>query len=159
MNLIKINLNQTVSKAEKDFISQEKKRWYTFYIICGLFTISFIWLISINSRLSYIAKERNNTIENIITDTNNLKSTGKINLSKKDINNLYKLESKRIFWTEKLIALSFCGSLKLFNIVSVLGNMSESSKMSISAFVCKPSMNEVLNHGKIKISASKIVSL
>ena len=63
MNLIKINLNQTVSKAEQDFISQEKKRWYTFYIICGLFLISFIWLISINSRLSYIVKERNNTIE------------------------------------------------------------------------------------------------
>jgi len=106
MNLIKINLNQTVSKAEQDFISQEKKRWYTFYIICGLFIISFIWLISINSRLSYIVTERNNTIENIITDTDELKSSGKINLSKKDINNLYKLESKRIFWTEKLIALS-----------------------------------------------------
>ena len=80
MNLIKINLNQTVSKAEQDFISQEKKRWYTFYIICGLFIISFIWLVSINSRLSYIVKERNNTIENIIRDNNKIKSSGKINL-------------------------------------------------------------------------------
>jgi len=106
MNLIKINLNQTVSKAEKDFIYQEKKRWYAFYGVCGLFIISLIWLIFINSRMSYIVQERTNTIDKIISDTKKLKSEGKINLSKKDINNLYKLESKRIFWTEKLIALS-----------------------------------------------------
>ena len=106
MNLIKINLNQTVSKAEKDFIDQEKKRWYTFYFICGFFIITIIWLIFINSRMSYIVNKRTNTINNIVESTKILKSDGKINLSKKDINNLYKLESKRIFWTEKLIALS-----------------------------------------------------
>ena len=91
MNLIKINLNQTVSKAEKDFIDQEKKRWYTFYFICGFFIITIIWLIFINSRMSYIVNQRTNTINNIVESTKILKSDGKINLSKKDINNLYDL--------------------------------------------------------------------
>ena len=56
--------------------------------------------------MQYVIDERNNTIDRIIADTAKLKSSGQINLSKKDINNLYKVESKRIFWTEKLIALS-----------------------------------------------------
>lgn len=106
MDLIKINLNQTVSKAQKDFIDQEKKRWYVFTFVCIVFTSTFIWLFLINSRMQYVIDERNKTIENILSDTAKLKSSGQINLSKKDINNLFKVESKRIFWTEKLIALS-----------------------------------------------------
>jgi|TARA_B110000196_G_scaffold118265_1_gene102704 Tfp pilus assembly protein PilN len=106
MNLIKINLNQTVSKAEYDFIEQEKKRWYLFISICSLFIIGFTWLMVLNFKMDSIIEQRTTEIETIIADTNSLKSSGKINLSKKDINNLYKLESKRIFWTEKLIALS-----------------------------------------------------
>ena len=81
MNFIKINLNQTVSKAQKDFIKQEQKRWYIFSFVCVLFVSTIIWLFFINSRMQYVIDERNNT-------------------------NLYKVESKRIFWTEKLIALS-----------------------------------------------------
>ena len=106
MNFIKINLNQTVSKAQKDFIEQEQKRWYIFSFVCVLFVSTIIWLFFINSRMQYVIDERNNTIDTIIADTAKLKSSGQINLSKKDINNLYKVESKRIFWTEKLIALS-----------------------------------------------------
>ena len=106
MNFIKINLNQTVSKAQRDFMLEEKKRWYYFFSICSLFLASFIWLFMINNRLNHTIKERENTISNILTDTEKLKSGGKINLSKVDINNLYTIESKRIFWADKLIALS-----------------------------------------------------
>ena len=106
MKLIKINLNQTVSKAQQDFINDEKKRWYIFGTICSLFIISLIWSLVINAKMSSVINGRNETIQTIISETNKLKSTGKINLSKKDINNLYKIEEKRIFWTEKLIALS-----------------------------------------------------
>ncbi len=106
MQLIKINLNQTVSKAQKDFIEQEQKRWYAFSFICIIFISTIIWLFFINSRMQYVIDERNKTIENIISNTAKLQSSGQINLSKKDINNLYKVESNRIFWTEKLIALS-----------------------------------------------------
>ena len=106
MEFIKINLNQTVSKAQKDFIEQEQKRWYVFFSICIVFISTIIWLFFINSKMQYVINERNKTIENIISNTAKLQSSGQINLSKKDINNLYKVESKRIFWTEKLIALS-----------------------------------------------------
>ena len=106
MNFIKINLNQTVSKAQRDFLLEEKKRWYYFTAICSLFIASFIWLFIINNRLNHIIDERENTINNILSETERLKSSGKINLAKADINNLYKIESGRIFWADKLIALS-----------------------------------------------------
>ena len=106
MNFIKINLNQTVSKAQREFIIEEKNRWYIFMGICTLFLVSFMWLIFINSRLNHTISERNNTINSILKQTEELKSEGKINLSKKDINNLYKIETSRILWAEKLIALS-----------------------------------------------------
>jgi len=63
-------------------------------------------LMVLNFKMDSIIEQRTTEIETIIADTNSLKISGKINLSKKDISNLYKLESKRIFWTEKLIALS-----------------------------------------------------
>ena len=106
MNFIKINLNQTVSKAQREFIIEEKNRWYVFIGICSLFLISFMWFIFINIRLNYTISERENTITNILKQTDELKSGGKINLSKKDVNNLYKMETARILWAEKLIALS-----------------------------------------------------
>jgi len=106
MNLIKVDLNQTVSKAQFDFINEEKKRWYIFTAISLLFLISFIWLLIINSKMSSIIEQRENTIDTIASRINNLQKKGQINLSKQDINNLYKFESKRVFWTEKLIALS-----------------------------------------------------
>ena len=53
MSFIKINLNQTVSKAQREFIIEEKNRWYIFMGICALFLISFMWLIFINSRLNH----------------------------------------------------------------------------------------------------------
>ena len=49
MNFIKINLNQTVSKAQRDFLLEEKKRWYYFAAICSMFLASFIWLFIINN--------------------------------------------------------------------------------------------------------------
>ena len=106
MNFIKINLNQTVSKAQREFIIEEKNRWYVFIGICSLFLISFMWFVFINIRLNYTISERENTITNILKQTDELKSGGKINLSKKDVNNLYKMETARILWAEKLIALS-----------------------------------------------------
>jgi hypothetical protein len=157
MSFIKINLNQTVSKAEYDFIEQEKKRWYIFASICGLFIIGFSSLLFMNSRMSSIIEGRTSKIDTIISDTNTLKSSGKINLSKKDINNLYKLESKRIFWTEKLIALSsvtpddmaitkieFKGK-KLF--ISALSNIGSGEKefTVVENFMKKIDLNEEFN--------------
>ena len=106
MSLIKINLNQTVSKAQMDFVKEEKNRWIIFSVISSLLFIVFIWFWFVNSRLNYIMKERKTTIEKIINDTEALRKGGKINLSKKDVKTLNKFEKNRLFWAPKLIALS-----------------------------------------------------
>ena len=106
MNFIKINLNQTVSKAQLEQIKEEQKRWAVFGLIIALFIGSLGWFYFINNKLNFIVEQRNNTIDDIRMKTKDLTSKGKINLSKVDINNLYKLESKRIYWSDKLLELS-----------------------------------------------------
>ena len=106
MNFIKINLNQTVSKAQLEQIKEEQRRWLLFGTIIILFLGSLGWFYFINNKLNFIIDQRNNTIQEIIKRTNELTSEGEINLSKMDINNLYKLESKRIYWSDKLLELS-----------------------------------------------------
>ena len=105
-NLIKINLNQTVSKAQMDFIKEEKTRWIVFSAISTLLLIVFIWFWFINNRLNYVIKNRQATIDKILKDTDNLRKGGKINLSKSDVKTLNKFEKNRMFWAPKLIALS-----------------------------------------------------
>ena len=106
MKLIKINLNQTVSKAQLDQIIEERNRWFLFGGICFLFISYLLWFGFINYRMNYVIENRQETIAEIIRDTENLKKSGKINLSKIDIKTLNKFESKRMFWAPKLIALS-----------------------------------------------------
>ena len=87
-NLIKINLNQTVSKAQMDFIKEEKNRWIIFSSLCLLLVSIFIWFWFINFRLNYIISNRQVTINNIKKDTDALRKGGKINLSKTDVKTL-----------------------------------------------------------------------
>ena len=105
-NLIKINLNQTVSKAQMDFIKEEKNRWIIFSSLCLLLVSIFIRFWFINFRLNYIISNRQVTINNIKKDTDALRKGGKINLSKTDVKTLNKFEKDRLFWAPKLIALS-----------------------------------------------------
>ena len=105
-NLIKINLNQTVSKAQMDFIKEERTRWIVFSTICSLLFLAFIWFWFINNRLNYVIEKRQTTIEKIIKDTEKLKKGGKINLSKSDVKAMNKFDKNRVFWAPKLIALS-----------------------------------------------------
>jgi len=106
LKLIKINLNQTVSKAQLDYINEEKNRWILFGGICFLFISYLIWFGFLNYRMNYIIQSREQTIQTIIKDTEELKKSGKINLSKIDIETLNKFEAERMFWAPKLIALS-----------------------------------------------------
>jgi Tfp pilus assembly protein PilN len=105
-NLIKINLNQTVSKAQLDQLKEEKNQWIVFGVICSFFLISLFWIIFTNSRMNYIVENRQETIVSIKKETEELKKKGKINLSKKDVKELNKFEEKRMFWAPKLIELS-----------------------------------------------------
>ena len=106
MNLIKINLNQTVSKAQLEQIKEERNRWILFSFIILLFIGSGSWFYVVNQKLSHIVNEREATIQDIKNKTKELTGTGKINLSKIDITNLYKLEDKRIYWSDKFLELS-----------------------------------------------------
>ena len=105
-DLIKINLNQTVSKAQLDQLKEEKTRWIIFGSICFLFLSSLAWIGFTNSRMNYIVENRQKTIETIKKETEELKKKGKINLSKSDVKTLNKFEKKRMFWAPKLLALS-----------------------------------------------------
>ena len=69
-------------------------------------TIVYVTDLSIKDQVNKVFGSIDILANNAATKTNNLKKKGQINLSKNDINNLYKFELKRIFWTEKLIALS-----------------------------------------------------
>ena len=104
--MIKINLNQTVSKAQLEQIKEEQKKWIIFGSICSLFVIYLIWFLFISNRMTYIIDNRIDTIQDIKIRTEELKKKGKINLSKKDINTLNNFEKKRMFWAPKLIELS-----------------------------------------------------
>ena len=106
MKLIKIDLNQTVSKAQLKEIKEEQKRWMIFSVVFLLFISSLSWSFISNYRLNEIISKRENKIEKIKHDTGALKAEGQINLSKEDINNLYKLQSKRIYWSNKFIEFS-----------------------------------------------------
>ena len=101
-----INLNKTVSNAELQELQQERKKWIIFTVITMLMVALAFWFISINSQANFIISERNNVINKLIQDTENLTNEGQINLSKRDINNLIKTEGERIIWSEKLKILS-----------------------------------------------------
>ena len=142
MNFIKVDLNQTVSKAQLEQIKEEQKRW----ALCGFIIVLFIgslgWFYFINNKLNFIVEERNNTIQTIKMKTEELTNKGKIKLSKIDINNLHKLESKRIYWSDKLLELSkitpedmaitkFEFKGKMLNISAIANLTSEEKEFSV----------------------------
>ena len=106
MNLIKINLNQTVSKAQLEQLKEERNRWVLFGFIVLLFIGFGTWFYIVNHKLANNISKWENTIEVIKNKTEALTTTGKINLSKIDIKNLHKFEKKRIYWSKKFLALS-----------------------------------------------------
>ena len=101
-----IDLNQTVSRHQMEEFQQEKKRDLVMGGVVLVLTAIFIWFNIINYNLSSIIEEREIRIENLNRKIINLKSEGKINLSKRDVESLYKFDEKRIFWAPKIMALT-----------------------------------------------------
>ena len=101
-----IDLNQTVSRHQLEELQEEKKRDLIMGSV-GVFLIGIlIWFNIINYNLSSIIKEREVRIEYLNNKILNLKSEGKINLSKKDVESLYKFDGKRVFWAPKIMQLT-----------------------------------------------------
>ena len=103
---ISINLNQTVNRFQLEEIKLERTRWIIFSIISMIMVGLSIWFFILNSSSNSLISSRGVIINEINTEINELKKDGQINLAKKNIESLYKLENERIFWVNKLQTLA-----------------------------------------------------
>jgi len=105
MKFISINLNQTISKALLAEKKQERNYWIIFGILNAVLIGIFINGLIINSSFNGLKLKRISRINEIKVETIALKKEG-IDISKKDIESLNKIESGRRFWTNKFTALT-----------------------------------------------------
>ena len=100
-DLIIINLNQSYSSSEIKLKKDENTRWVYFSLILLALLGNLFWCIHINMNINQLIEQREDTIAQLGVDTEKLKQKGRINLSKKDIENLYNVEKNRITWADK----------------------------------------------------------
>ena len=100
-DLIIINLNQSYSSSEIKLKKDENTRWVFFTIILLALLGNLFWFIHINMNINQLIEQREDTIAQLGVDTEKLKQKGRINLSKKDIENLYNVEKNRVTWADK----------------------------------------------------------
>ena len=100
-DLIIINLNQSYSSSEIKLKKDENMRWFYFSLILVALLGNLFWFIYINININQLIEQREDTIAQLGVDTEKLKQKGRINLSKKDIENLYNVEKYRITWADK----------------------------------------------------------
>ena len=100
-DLIIINLNQSYSSSEIKLKKDENMRWVYFSLILLALLGNLFWFIHINMNINQLIEQREDTIIQLGVDTEKLKQKGRINLSKKDIENLYNVEKYRITWADK----------------------------------------------------------
>ena len=100
-DLIIINLNQSYSSSEIKLKKDENTRWVYFSLILLALLGNLFWFIHINMNINQLIEKRENTIAQLGVDTEKLKQKGRINLSKKDIENLYNVEKNRVTWADK----------------------------------------------------------
>ena len=105
--LIAINLNLSITAAEREYKKSELIRWIVFALILSISIGNLSWFLNINNKIDNLIIKRRETIAKLIDDTQNLKQSGQINLSKKDIENLYSVENNRIRWANKLQELAY----------------------------------------------------
>jgi len=100
-DLIIINLNQSYSSSEIKLKKDENTRWVYFSLILVTLLGNLFWFIHINMNINQLIEQREDTIAQLDVDTEKLKQKGRINLSKRDIENLYNVEKYRITWADK----------------------------------------------------------
>ena len=100
-DLIIINLNQSYSSSEIKLKKDENTRWVYFSLILLALLGNLFWFIHINMNINQLIEQREDTIAQLGVDTEKLKQKGRINLTKKDIENLYNVEKKRVTWADK----------------------------------------------------------
>ena len=103
---IVINLNQTVNRFQLEEMKLEQTRWIIFGAISFIMVGLSVWFLILNSSSNSLISSREAIIDEIKTEINELKKEGQINLAKKNIESLYKLENERVFWVNKLQTLA-----------------------------------------------------
>ena len=103
---IRINLNQMVSRFQLEEMLLDKQQWNITYAMIALFVVSILFLNYNNIKFNNIIDERNQNIEDLEANIRKLQKDISINLSKEDIESLFKFESKRQYWTPKLESLA-----------------------------------------------------
>tara|TARA_B000000475_G_C15960367_1_gene432690 strand:+ start:360 stop:959 length:600 start_codon:yes stop_codon:yes gene_type:complete len=115
--LIKINLNQTVSRFELAEIKKEKNRWMIYGAFCFAFVIILLFNYFILNKYNELISSRLKNATKLIDDSNRIRSNyenynkgeGEIDLSisQADIDRLFEVESNRITLAQKLEFLAF----------------------------------------------------
>ena len=100
-DLIIINLNQSLSSSEIKQKKDENTRWVFFTFIFLALLGNLFWFIHLNLNINQLIVQREDTISQLLIDTEQLKQEGRSNLSKKDIENLYNVEKNRVTWADK----------------------------------------------------------
>tara|TARA_Y100000817_G_scaffold233346_1_gene185687 strand:+ start:213 stop:818 length:606 start_codon:yes stop_codon:yes gene_type:complete len=103
---IKINLNQVVSRFQMEEMMLNRNRTYMAAAAIFCFVCLFSFMSYTNYELNKLIDLRQTDINTLNQKINSLKKEGQVDLSKKDIEGLFKFESKRDYWTPKLQALA-----------------------------------------------------
>jgi len=95
-----------VSRFQLEEMLLDKQQWNITYAMIALFVVSILFLNYNNIKFNNIIDERNQNIEDLEANIRKLQKDISINLSKEDIESLFKFESKRQYWTPKLESLA-----------------------------------------------------
>tara|TARA_B100001250_G_C19776338_1_gene779719 strand:+ start:440 stop:1030 length:591 start_codon:yes stop_codon:yes gene_type:complete len=114
-NLIKIDLNQTISRFELEEIKKEKNRWILFGSISVLMVIMLSFNYFILTKYRGLFNSRLASSQKLISEANLIRkdyekyNTEDLNLSisQSDIDQLFNVESDRIALAQKLEALAY----------------------------------------------------
>ena len=114
-DLIIINLNQSYSSSEIKLKKDENTRWVYFSLILVALLGNLFWFIHINMNINQLIEQREDTISQLGVDTEKLKQKGRINLSKKDIENLYNGEKNRVTWADNFTEIANITNIEINN--------------------------------------------
>ena len=92
---IKINLNQVVSRFQMEEMVLNRNRTYMSAAAIFCFVCLFSFMSYTNYELNKLIDLRQTDINTLNQKINSLKKEGQVDLSKKDIEGLFKFESKR----------------------------------------------------------------
>tara|TARA_B110000014_G_scaffold264255_1_gene264415 strand:+ start:2571 stop:3161 length:591 start_codon:yes stop_codon:yes gene_type:complete len=114
-NLIKIDLNQTISRFELEEIKKEKNKWIVFSSICVLMGVVFCFNYFTLTQYEGLISSRLLSAQKLISEADEIRKNYEkynkgdldLSISQVDIDQLFDVESNRIPLAYKLEALAY----------------------------------------------------